>query len=368
MTDLAIIGAGGFVGTRLVESLVLDGRPGIRPIVRSYRNLAGLCRFGSTIDVRLADAEAVDSLAEALAGVRTAVNLTNGAPAGILRSTRTIFEACRRAGVPRLVHLSSAVVFGDVERPTGDDAAPVDKHWMPYARAKATSEVWLRSRLRESGPEVILLRPGIVWGVRSLHTLDIVKALAARRAYLVDDGRGIFNGIYVDNLVACIRAAADARGQAPGFYNVGDRERVTWREFYDAFAGALECDTARLPRVSGEKFPHSVRSSVDTIQSLPLVNELYHRMKTHIPDGLKASLKSRLEGGYEYGRVGGRYVEQPSVDRELWHLQRVAHKLPIDKFATTFRFSQPVSFHEGVQRTLAWLDTIGVGAAAVHAS
>lgn len=357
--SVAIIGAGGFVGTRLIESLVLDGRTGVRPIVRSYRNMAGLCRFGAAVDVQRADAEKTASLTAALRGMDTAVNVTTGPPAGIVRSTAAIHEACVSAGVKRLVHLSSAVVYGDVPVPIDDDHPPLKKHWMPYARAKAASEVWLRQRLDDPRLDVVVLRPGIVWGVRSPHTMDIARSLAGKQTFLVGEGRGIFNGVYIDNLVACIRAACEYAGQAAGFYNVGDREAVTWLEFYRALGVPLGCDPTRLPIVSEKRFPPSIGATIDTVQSLSLVNELYHRLKIYIPDGAKAAIRARLEGPYSYDRRAVNYASKASVARELWYLQRVKHKLAVDKFAGKFAFETPVSFAEGIARTLSWLATLG---------
>lgn len=357
---IAIIGAGGFVGTRLTESLVLSGHRGIRPVVRGYKNFAGLCRFGSLVDVHRADAEDAESLERALDGCRVAVNLTTGPPAGIVQSTQSVHEACRRAGVARLVHLSSAVVYGDVPEPLDDDAPPLQKHWMPYARAKAASEVWLRQRLHAKGPEIVLLRPGIVWGVRSPHTSGFVYSLCQKSAYLVGDGHGIFNGIYIDNLVAAILASSEATLGASGFYNVGDAETVSWREFFEALGAPLGCDVARLPRVSADHFPRSLRSTVDAIQSLAPVNVLYHLLKRHLPDEMKAAIKTKLAGSYSFARLATEYAERPAVDRELWHLQRVRHKLSTDKFNQTFAFAPPVSFAEGIRKTLAWLKTIGI--------
>ena len=368
MSGLAIVGAGGFVGTRLIESLVLDGHAGIRAIVRSYRNMAGLCRYGSAVDVRRANAEDAAALAEALEGTHTVVNLTTGAPAGIVRSTRTIFEVCKNAGVQRIVHLSSAVVYGDMQRPMSDDDPPVSGHWMPYARAKAASEVWLRERLANDSIDVVVLRPGIVWGVRSPHTIDIARSLAGKSAYLVDGGRGVFNGIYIDNLTSAIQACCEYPGRVAGFFNVGDRESVTWRELFAALGPALDCDPSRLAVVSGNRLPRSVRSTVDTVQSLPLMNELYHRLKMHLPDGLKSAIRSRLEGSYNYERHASRYVDRPAVDREFWHLQRVGHKLPVDKFAHRFQFTPPVSFVEGIRRTLLWLEALGMARRVYSAS
>lgn len=361
MSEIAIIGAGGFVGTSLVEALVLDGRTPVRAVVRAYRNFAGLCRFGSAVKTTVADAENPTALAAALRNAAVAVNLTTGPPAGIVRSTRTIYEACLAANVPRLVHLSSAVVYGQVAEPhLADDAPPLTRHWMPYAKAKAAAENWLRERMSDSSLDVAVVRPGIVWGVRSPHTLDIVQRLLRKDAFLVDGGKGIFNGIYIDNLVACIRACCDSSASAGGFYHVGDAETVTWREFFDALGPDLDCDPSRLAQVPGDRFPWSKSAIVDYVQSLPGVNGLYHRLKSRVPSGWKAAIKSRLAGPYNYEKVASRYSARPSVDRETWHLQKVRHKLPIQKFGERFGFSPPVTFAEAICRTVRWLSFLGL--------
>ena len=368
MTRLAIIGAGGFVGTSLVESLVLGGAPAPTAIVRSYRNLATLCRFGAAVEIRKADAANVSALAHALRDTTAVVNVTTGPPAGIVRSTPTIYQACVQAGVKRLIHVSSAVVYGDVPDAINDDAPPLSRHWMPYARAKAASEVWLRERLGRGELEITVLRPGVVWGARSPHTLELARTLSGKRACLVDDGQGIFNGIYISNLVAAIRRAVDAEVPAAGFYNVGDQETVTWYGLFAALGEPLGCDPERIARVTSERFPWSASAVFDTVQNLPLVNQLYHRVKTHVPDAIKAALRDRLEGGYAYERPATTYAARPGVSRELWHLQRVRHKLPMEKFARTFGFVPPVRFDEAIERTLRWLASVGLPRCAASAA
>jgi nucleoside-diphosphate-sugar epimerase len=360
MGAITIIGAAGFVGTRLIEALVLDGRTDVQAVVRAYRNLASLARFGPAVKVRLADAEDSASLLPALSGSSVVVNLCTGAPSGIIRSTRSILEACVAANVSRLIHLSSAVVYGEVTSPRlDDDAPPVSGHWMPYARAKAVAEIWLRDQLAAAPCQVAVLRPGIVWGVRSPHTMRAVNALLEKRAYLVGDGQGVFNSVYIDNLVSYIRTCSDHPGNIRGFYNVADQEFVTWRDSYSYLAGSLGYDMSRMPTVSGERFPWSARAALEYVQSLPIVNGLYHRLKAQLPDTVKSRIKKRLSGRYEYDRGAISYVTKPTVDRELWYLQKVRHKLPVDKFAQYFGFTPPVTFEEGIRRTLRWLTFLG---------
>jgi 2-alkyl-3-oxoalkanoate reductase len=357
---VVVIGAAGFVGTRLIETLVLAGEPDVRAVVRAYRSFAPLSRFGPALTIHRADAESSSALVPALRDASVAVNLTTGSPASIARTTEAIFEACAAANVPRLIHLSSAVVYGEVVSPSiDDDSPPVTGHWMPYARAKAAAEVWLRGRLDAAPFQVAVLRPGIVWGIRSPHTLGIVKAILDKSAYLVDGGKGVINSIYIDNLVAAIRACSTDPGSVTGFYNVADGETLTWREFYSAFAARCGCDVERLPNVPGDRFPWSAHALVDAVRSLPGVSGLYHGLKSRLPDGLKARLKAMLAGGYNYEPSASAYATKPSVEREMWSLQRVRHKLPTAKFARRFGAPPPVTFDEGVRRTLSWLTALG---------
>src|SRR5262249_2774162 len=156
---------------------------------------------------------------------------------------------------------SSAVVYGNVESDQiSDDSPPLSKHWMPYARAKATSEIWLREKLKAGLLETVVLRPGIVWGARSPHTINITQLLLQKNAFLVNQGNGVFNGIYIDNLLATIRTCCDHTSPVSGFFNVADAELVTWREFYAALGQWLDVDVAQLPNLPPDRFPWSKRA------------------------------------------------------------------------------------------------------------
>jgi 2-alkyl-3-oxoalkanoate reductase len=360
MGPISIIGAGGFVGTCLVESLVLGGASGVRAIVRAYRSYASLSRFGPAITMRVADAQDPASLLPAIQGSSTVVNLTTGVPSEILRTTQAIYAACAAGGVKRLIHLSSAVVYGEVpSSEVNDDSPPDTRHWMPYARSKAASEIWLRKQIAKPSFQVAVLRPGIVWGPRSPHTLTMVKMLLDKNAGLVDGGKGIFNSIYIDNLIDCIRACHNHSADITGFYNVSDQETVTWRDFYAALAAHLGCDVDKLPNVRGDRFPWSVGTMVDLVRSFTIARNLSDKLKAKLPDHTKAKLKAILAGRYNYEGIAQGYATKPAIDREFWSLQQTKHKLPTTKFQRRFDFTPRVSFEEGVLRTIRWLSFLG---------
>src|SRR3546814_8202154 len=81
------------------------------------------------------------------------------------------------------------------------------RHDLPYNRAKADAERMLIALRRRHGVELVLLRPGIVYGPRSQWIAGFADQLLDGTAYLVDGAQGICNAIYVDNLVHAVTLA-----------------------------------------------------------------------------------------------------------------------------------------------------------------
>src|SRR3954462_4156744 len=173
---VAIVGAGGFVGARLIEMATLAGRTDVIPVVRAYRSVARNANLGA--DHRIGDALRPDSLQPALDGCEAVVNLTTGRPADILPVTRSVYAAAVAVGARVVVHMSSAAVYGQVDRPgLPDDAAPLSRHWMPYARQKGLAEDFRRERMRSPRPSVVVLRPSLIWGPGSPWVLGPANEL-----------------------------------------------------------------------------------------------------------------------------------------------------------------------------------------------
>ena len=76
MRTIAVIGAAGFVGTRLIELFYLGGVAQVRPVVRSFKSLARSSRF--ELDCRMADARDEAALTKAFEGCDAVVNAAVG--------------------------------------------------------------------------------------------------------------------------------------------------------------------------------------------------------------------------------------------------------------------------------------------------
>jgi nucleoside-diphosphate-sugar epimerase len=353
---VAILGAGGFVGARVLEMSVLSGRTDIVPVVRAFRSVARVANLG--IRHRLADASCADSLKSALAGCDAVVNLTTGDPADILRTTQSIYIAAVAARARLLVHLSSATVYGQVEQPDlADDAPPQLDHWMPYAREKGLAENFLRERMADGRLAIVVLRPGLIWGPRSPWVFRPAAELVSGSAYLVGSGGGICNLLYVDNLVRSIDAVVAHPTQVSGFYHVADDETTTWREYYDALAAGLGVDLATVHTVPGDRYRAGLGGLLENVKKLPP----YQWLKSSLSQETKETIKLRLKLALGRERPTQQSASaNPIVTRDMWCLQTTRYPLPTAKFRDTFGHQNLNSFASGLTASLAWLRFIGL--------
>jgi nucleoside-diphosphate-sugar epimerase len=353
---VAVLGAGGFVGARLLEMAVLGDRTDIVPVVRSFRSVARSAQLA--VPHRVADTSRHESLLRALDGCDVVVNLTAGKPHEILPGTENIYRAARAAGARLLIHISSAMVFGDLDRPDlPDDAPPRLDQWKPYAREKGRAENFLRERMAGDGQvAIVVLRPSLVWGPSSQWVLGPASELVRGAAYLRGDGAGICNLMYVDDLVRSIDAVV-THGAAPsGFFNVADDIVPTWRDYYMALAEGLGIDAATIHSVPEDGYRPGLRERLEPIRDHPA----YLWLKERISLETRTDLKARLGPGHERKTLPGA-AARPLVTRTMWEVQATRYPLPTTKFRATFGTPNRVSFRSGIAASLAWLRFIGLG-------
>ena len=126
--------------------------------------------------------------------------------------TRVVVDACRRAGVGRLVHVSSPSVAHDGAALVGVGAEPADPERARghYSRSKAVAE---REALAadSAGLAVLVVRPHLVWGPGDTQLVErVVERARAGRLPVIGSGAALIDTTYVDNAADALVAAADA--------------------------------------------------------------------------------------------------------------------------------------------------------------
>lgn len=172
---VAIVGASGYIGKRIVEKLQRLGGYKIRLLVRSLdQNLAATI-LNTSVQVFKGDLQEPESLRGFLECNCTVVNLVylwNAGEAENLRVTANLIEACNVAKVKRLIHCSTAAVVGRVT----DDLITEDTPCHPVTEYGITKLKVEQAIIAGQGYfDVAILRPTSVFGPEG----DPLKKLAA---------------------------------------------------------------------------------------------------------------------------------------------------------------------------------------------
>lgn len=242
---IVVSGANGFVGRALCIHLRTHGHVAI-PAVRRGSGLAG--------EVVVGDIRGTNDWAVALTGCDAVVHLaarvhvmndTEQDPLERYRAINTeatlnLARQATRAGVKRFVFISTIKVNGEGRatpyRET-DTAAPEDA----YAISKWEAEQGLQQIAAETGLEVVILRPPLVYGpgvkanfLRLLRTVERgwplpLGAIRNRRSLL-----------YLGNFVDAIRLCVEHPAAAGQTFLLDDGEAVSTPDLVRAVAHAME--------------------------------------------------------------------------------------------------------------------------------
>ncbi|MEA3213378.1 MAG: hypothetical protein QOE70_6435 [Chthoniobacter sp.] len=354
---VAIVGASGFVGTRLVEAFVLGKVAEVVPVVRSFSSLAVLSRFD--LPWKVCDVLNVEELARAFAGCDAVIHAALGDPVQIVKMAESIYAAADQANVKRLVALSSASVHGLAPASGTNESSPLhEKHSSDYNNAKVRAErVMLKLRQR-GNVELVLLRPSIVYGPRCRLLATIARQLLDGTAFLVGEGEGICNGIYVDNLIEAIRRSLESARADGETFLVADAEAITWRAFHAKVADALGVNMDSVHRVAAPAFRRSFKERVEAYVATPFAQ----RLLPAVPGQAKRLTKVLLAGLKEPPRPNAWTLPNPPsciVDEEMATLQQCTWKYPGTKAAELLSYAPNVSFDEGMRRSIGWLGVAG---------
>jgi nucleoside-diphosphate-sugar epimerase len=194
-----------------------------------------------------------ETLADAMRGVEIVhVCAQAWSPARRLRYRRRpppllarVVEAARSAGVRRIVHVSTADVYGpDHFKRINEKAALRPAH--AYERLKLMEERWLLDNVDDV--EVVVLRPARVFGQNEDWMIPrLMLGLRRGRLWLPGGGRAAQTFITAADVGRACLAAAE-RGQPGRSYLVAGFES-TWRDFLERAARAVDipCNIRSLP-------------------------------------------------------------------------------------------------------------------------
>jgi len=256
-TDVKVLvtGANGFLGRHVVASL-RQAQHSVRALIRPSADAAPL---GGTDEVEVVRADLAHpaNLAPALEGVDGVVHLAaamRGSEIDRFTETTTttarLFDAMGQSKIHRLVLCSSFSVY-DWSRAQGtvDESLPlrVDPD-RGYAAAKLDQERMARDAAEANDWQLIILRPGFVWGSGNELPAGSLGRRIGRLHFVFAPSRQL-PFTHVENCADCVRVALESDRAVGSTLNVVDGFELTpWSLLGEAIErGAISGFRIRIP-------------------------------------------------------------------------------------------------------------------------
>ena len=248
-STVLVTGGAGFIGSELVRQLASRGgrvlvvdnlvngrRENLTEVLSDRVQLLTVdVRHLAAIEPHLGDVRVVYHLA--CLGVRHSVHSPVENHEVNATATLHLLAACRAAGVPRFVYVSSSEVYGTAKwAPMTEDHPTLP--CTVYGASKLAGECYARAYYRTYGYPTVVIRPFNTYGPRSHHEGDsgevipkfLLRCLAGKPMVIFGDGTQTRDFTYVSDSAAGIILAGEHDNAVGDTVNLGFGSEVTINE------------------------------------------------------------------------------------------------------------------------------------------
>ncbi|HTI32961.1 MAG TPA: NAD-dependent epimerase/dehydratase family protein, partial [Miltoncostaea sp.] len=216
-----------------------------------------------------------------------------------LDGARNAAAAARAAGA-RLVHASTAAVYGPLPTGAADEEHPARPE-RPYPASKLAAEAAVADATAGSGLPVTIARISQVYGPGARRAVGPYRAALRPVTPVVGDGTQLIDVVHVDDVVAGLRACAARTEAGPRVYNLAGGAPVRARDLLAAIAAA---DGRRLRLVRLPRAPFAALAAVNR--------------RVLLPRGLDTAFQHRVmrvpaSAAYPIGRAAAELGYRPAV-------------------------------------------------------
>lgn len=299
-STVLVTGAGGFVGSTIVRSLVQEGVH-VRALLgapdqRAIEPPAGV----EILRADICDDAPIEELTEGADAVIHAagppsVTASFAAPVEYVRvhvqGTVVMLEACRKLHVRKFIYISSAEIYG---RPQVNPVT--EEHQLeprsPYGAAKAAAEQFVRAYAATFGGNAVILRPFSVYGPHlspKSVLASIIEQAISRDAIFVQDLRPRRDFCYSVDVARAASAACAANLDGSVTVNIGSGVSTSIGVLAEM---VLEATGRRLPVLEKSADRRDSRSEIfNLVADTERARELLGwNPKVSLTDGLRRTL------------------------------------------------------------------------------
>jgi len=241
-----VTGGAGFIGSHVVDRLMLDGHEvvvlddlssGSLENIRHHLNKPGFCFVkGDIRQARMVEKalEGIDAVIHEAAIASVPLSIKNPALTNEInvQGTQNLLKASIEAGIKRFVYASSSAVYGTPSKlPISEDASlrPIS----PYGESKVAAERHCQTFYGAHGLETVRLRYFTVYGPRQtgeyagVMTKFLERLQNNQPPIIFGDGEQTRDFVYIADVVEATLLALNREGAAGEVFNTGTGEVTT---------------------------------------------------------------------------------------------------------------------------------------------
>jgi nucleoside-diphosphate-sugar epimerase len=251
-TPVLVTGASGFIGGRLAEILASDHDARVTGLGRTFRAPAP-----AGVEQQPCDLLDADRLAALLPGHEVVFHVAAWLPrrdedsaaahAINVTATESLVRAAAVAGCRRVVLVSSVAAYGLPDHDVITEDSPLDTVQRDlYGRTKALGEQAARRAAEDTGIELVVVRPGMVYGPGSSGWTVGMYRLVKKGVPVLFGSGGHAYPVYVDDVVdMLIRCAAIPQAAGEAFTCVD--HSIGWPQFFGYYGDMAGRAPRRVP-------------------------------------------------------------------------------------------------------------------------
>ncbi|MDR3414528.1 MAG: NAD-dependent epimerase/dehydratase family protein [Formivibrio sp.] len=263
---ILVTGATGFVGGRLVERLVREHDVKVRCTVRDFGHAARVGRL--PVQLVHADLSTGGDVERAVDGVDYVFHCAYDTQSRHqnIAGLRNLIEACAKRPVRRLVEVSTFAVYEPFQDGPLTEESPDGDRSKTYVDTKIDLERMIFEATRDRRVAATIVQPAIVYGPFCWPwTITPAEMLLRGDVILPDQGEGLCNAVYVDDVVDALVLAAISPAAVGERFIISGPEPVTWATFFSEVARELGTQPPRY-----WPYEQIVNSKRGIVRNIPL--------------------------------------------------------------------------------------------------